>query len=88
MFDLFGHVRRTLDRQNSDRWVISARNQLRTLRKMWLDLSFSERLGVILRFLEIFNTAWLTYIIVAPSIGAYSVCIAVISITEHRTDQR
>ena len=73
---LFGHVRRTLDRQNSDRWVIGAREQLQTLRRMWISLSFTDRLGVILRLLEIGNTILLTYIVFAQTIGAYSVRVA------------
>ena len=85
MSDLFGHVRCTLDRQNSDRWVISARVRLRTLRKTWLALSFTDRLGVILRLLEIGNTFVLAYIIVAPSIGAYSVRKAAKPMPKHRS---
>ena len=71
--DLFGHLRRTLDRQNSDRWVVSAREQLRQLRGIWLNRSFTDRLGLILRLLEALNTVFLIYIIVAQTIGAYSV---------------
>lgn len=70
---LFGHVRGNLDRQNSDRWVIGAREQLRTLRTMWKSLSFTDRLGVILRLLEIGNTIFLTYIVFAQTLGSYSV---------------
>lgn len=71
---LFGHVRGNLDRQNSDRWVIGAREQLRTLRTMWKSLSFTDRLGVILRLLEIGNTIFLTYIVFAQTLGSYSNC--------------
>lgn len=77
---LFGHVRHTLDRQNSDRWVISAREQLRTLRRMWLSLSFTDRLGVILRLLEIGNTIFLTYIVFAQTVGSYAVRLAARSV--------
>lgn len=81
---LFGHVRRTLDRQNSDRWVIGAREQLRTLRRMWISLSFTDRLGLILRSLEIANTIFLTYIVFAQTVGAYSVRIAARSVCNYR----
>lgn len=81
---LFGHVRRTLDRQNSDRWVISAREQLRTLQRMWISLSFTDRLSVILQLLEIGNTVFLTYIVFAQILGSYSVRIAARSMCKHR----
>ena len=80
---LFGHARRTLDRQNSDRWVISAREQLRALRKIWLDLNFTDRFGIFLRLLEIGNATFLTYIIFAQTIGAYSVRMPVSSIFKY-----
>ena len=84
MSGLFGHMRRTLDRQNSDRWVISAREQLRTLRRMWISFSFTDRLGVILRLLEIGNSAFLIYVVIAQTVGLYEVSVAVRSIRTFR----
>lgn len=85
MIRLFGHVRRTLDRQNSDRWVFGAREQLRMLRRMWISLSFTDQLGVILRLLEIWNTIFLTYIVFAQTFGSYSVRIVATSVSKYRS---
>lgn len=82
----FRRIRRSLDCQTKIRSVISSRLQLRTLQKMWLDLSFTDRLDAILRLLEISNTIFLTYIIIAQSIGTYSVCITVVILFEIEID--
>ena len=70
---LFGHRRRTLNRQNSDRWVVRVREKIREWRRMWSWRTFTDQLGPILRLLEVANTVFLIYIIVAQSIGAYTV---------------
>ena len=67
------HRRRTLNRQNSDRWTVRVREKIREWRRMWSRRTFTDRLGPILRLLEIVNTVFLIYIIVAQSIGAYMV---------------
>lgn len=73
--NLFRQVRHAVDHQSSTGWGISPRMQLRTLQKMWFDLSFTDRLDAILRLLD---TIFLTYIIIAQSIGTYSVCITAV----------
>lgn len=76
--NLFRQVRYALDHQSSTGWGISSRMQLRTLQKMLCDLSFTDGLDAILRLLELGNTIFLTYIIIAQSIGTYSVCITAV----------
>ena len=66
---LFGRVRHTLNRRNSDRWLHS---------------SFTDRFSVILRLLEVGNTLFLTSIIIAQTTGAYVVCIVASSVFTHR----
>ena len=70
---IFGHVRRNLERQNSDHWVANAREGLRMLRRKWTSLCFTDKLGLFLRALEITNSAWLAYIVCAQTFGSYRV---------------
>lgn len=64
-----------LERVDSDTWTLEPRKRMRRLLKWWTTLSRRDQLEIILfRPWELVSTAWLCYIILAQTVGAYRNC--------------
>lgn len=64
-----------LRRAETQKWIASTQEHLQRLRRWWMGLNFTDRLGLVLRFHEVANMAWLIYIVCAQTIGSYRVTL-------------
>ena len=66
---------RRLSRSIERNWIVAARTSLRRLLWWWRSLTTRDRFDVLLlRPLEVANSVWLCYIVLAQTFGAYKTC--------------
>lgn len=71
---------RQLERVDSDALTLESRKRTRILLKWWTTLSLRDQLEIVMfRPGELVSTAWLCYIILAQTVGAYQNCACVSS---------
>lgn len=77
---LLHHLGRTLNRTNTGNFTRAGRTQIKRLLECWECSMWTDHVDMLLRVVEVGNSIWLAYIVLAQTVGSYVNCDCISSV--------